>query len=92
MTEITTDTLLHFFQKSDDKVFIRNIYIKCTIIIIVQHTIAEILPFIVQYHKTCNKINIYPHPHNIDFRKTNNNPCIVYGHLLQIPMTERISK
>ena len=51
-----------FFYNSYDKVFKRNIQIKCTNIIIVQYTIVEHLPFIVQSHQICNKINIYHSP------------------------------
>ena len=46
---MTTDHWFGFFKKNDDKWHIRNIYIKCTIIIIVQYTIAENVPLIVQF-------------------------------------------
>ena len=32
----------------------RNIHIKCTIIIIVQYTIAENVAFVVQFHEKCD--------------------------------------
>ena len=46
--EMTTDHWFEMFEKNDDKWHIRNIQIKYTIIIIVQYTIAEYLPFFVQ--------------------------------------------
>ena len=55
---MTKYNCFNFFEKNDDKGHIRNIYIKFTIIIIFQYTIAENLPYIFQFHENCNEINI----------------------------------
>ena len=55
---MTTEQCFKICEKNDDEWHIINIKIKHTIIIIVQYTIAENVPFIVQSHENYNKINI----------------------------------
>ena len=69
-------------SKTNDKRHIGNIKIKNTIIIMVQYTIAENVPFIVQSHKYDNKINIYHSPSKCWPLTTKNPPCIVYEQLI----------
>ena len=58
VTEMTTDHWFKICETNNYKGNIRNIQINYTMIIIVQYTIAENVPFIVQFHENCNKINI----------------------------------
>ena len=58
VTETTTYPQFEICGTNDDKGYIRNIHIKCTIIIIFQYTISENVPFIVQSHGNCDEINI----------------------------------
>ena len=78
--------------RNNDMGYIRNIQIKCLIIVIVQHTIVEHLPFIVQSQNNLLKSIFITHPHNIDCRITNNHPCIFYEHLVWLPITGHFSK
>ena len=63
VTEITRDGWFGICDKNDNKLHLRNMHIKYKIIFIVQHTIAEYVPFVVQYHKVYNKININHSPY-----------------------------
>ena len=51
MTDTTAGHLFDICEKNNDKQYIRNIHIKCTIINTVQYRIAEDVPFIFQHHK-----------------------------------------
>ena len=55
MTEMKIDHWFKICEKNDDRGHTRNIQIKYMIIIIVQYTIAENVPFIFQSHEYCNK-------------------------------------
>ena len=48
--EITADHWFEICDTNNYKGHIRNIQIKCTIIIIVQYKTAENVPYIVQFH------------------------------------------
>ena len=56
-TIVTKMTRNHWFGNCEKnyKGNIRHIQIKCTIIIIVQYIFTYNLPFIVQFHESCNK-------------------------------------
>ena len=58
VTEMTTYHWSGIFENNDDKWHVRNIQIKFTIIIIVQYTISENVPIIVELNKNYNRINI----------------------------------
>ena len=55
---MTRDHWLEICDDNDDKWHIGKINIKNKIVIIVEYTIAENVPFVVQSHKNYNKINI----------------------------------
>ena len=77
---MSTDHWFDIFEINDDTGHIRNIHIKYTIIIIVQYTIEENVPFVVQSQENDNKSISITHFLVIDCRITNNPPCIVYEH------------
>ena len=63
------------------------------IIIIVQYVITENLPFIVQFHKNGNTINIFiTHPIDIDCSITNKPLCIAHKNLIWLPIIGHFSK
>ena len=62
------------------------------IIIIVQYIAAENVPFIVQFQESYNNKRSITRPRNIDSRITNNPSCIVYKHLIGLPITEPFSE
>ena len=57
VTETTRDHWFEIGDNNDDKWHIRKKQIKYKIVIIVEYTIAENVPFVVQSHKNYNKIN-----------------------------------
>ena len=59
---MTTGHYFEIIKNKYDKLYVRNIYIKYTIIIIVQLIIAEDVLFVVIYRKNINKININHSP------------------------------
>ena len=60
--ETKTDHWFEIWEKNNDKGQIRNIQIKCTIIIIVQYKITENISFVVQSHENY-KIDINHTPY-----------------------------
>ena len=60
MTEMKTNHLYEICERDDDRLHLRTI--KYKIIIIVQYTTAENVPFIFHYHKNYNKSNINHSP------------------------------
>ena len=59
---MTTYQLSKICEANTDKLHIKDIQIKCTIIIIVQYTKAENVSFVVQFHKNYKEININHSP------------------------------
>ena len=59
---MTTDHRFDICENNDDNLHIRNIQNNYIIIIIVQYTIEQNIPFVVQSHEDCNKINIETSP------------------------------
>ena len=78
--------------RNNDKGHIRHIQIKFNIIIIAQYILAENVPFIVQFYKSCNLKKRITQPLNIDCRIANNTLCIVCEHLIRSPITGRFLK
>ena len=62
VTKMATGQWFDICETNNDKKHIRNIYIICKIIIIVSYKIAENVPFIGEFQKMCNKININHSP------------------------------
>ena len=62
MEEMSIDHLSEICKTNNDKVHIRNICIVCMIIIVVQYTMTENVPFIGQFHENCNIIIIFHSP------------------------------
>ena len=89
VTEMATYHWFKIFEINNDKLHIRNIHIKCTIIIIFQYTKSEYVPLVDQYHINYLKSISITHPINFDLRITNIPMCIVYEHLIWLPITRR---
>ena len=77
VTETTRDHWFVIYNKNDDKCHIRK-YIKYNIVIIFQYTIAENVPFVVQYYEKFNKSISINHPLYYNCIITNNPQCLVY--------------
>ena len=58
VTEIKRDHWFEICEKNNDELHLRNINMKYKIIIIVKYTIPEDVYFVVQSHKSYDKINI----------------------------------
>ena len=82
----------HSFETCDkfnDKRHLRNILIECTIIIIVQYTIAENITLVFQCHKIIIKSISITHYCNIGCRITNIPLWTVSKHWVRLPKTGR---
>ena len=87
VTEMTIYHWFGIFKKNNYKGHIGNIQIKYTIIIIIQYTTAENVPFIIQFQKIVIKSISITRPINFGCRIINNPPCIYYNNLIHLPIT-----
>ena len=89
---MTTYQWFWICEINNEKGNIRSIHIKCTTIVIVLYIIPENVSFVVQSHKSWNKMNINHLTYQFLLYNNQSPSVYCYEHLIQLPITQRFSK